>query len=109
MIALCRALDMPARYVAGHMPLFGALLPDSDIGIDFHAYVEVYVDGAWRVFDPRHNRAHTGRIKISHGMDAVDAAFATFYGEARPISTQVWAYAVDFATARVHDPVLLPA
>lgn len=38
MIALCRALDMPTRYVAGYMPLFEAT--DSDIGIDFHAYVE---------------------------------------------------------------------
>jgi transglutaminase-like putative cysteine protease len=108
MVALCRALDLPARYVAGHMPLFGAPLPDSDVGIDFHAYVEVYLEGAWHVFDPRHNKSHTGRIKIAHGMDAVDAAFATFYGNVRPVRFQVWAYAVDFATAQIHDPVLLP-
>jgi transglutaminase-like putative cysteine protease len=106
MVALCRALDMPARYVAGYMPLFEAT--DSDIGIDFHAYVEVYIAGAWHVFDPRHNRPHVGRIKIAHGMDAVDVAFATTYG---PVSTQlfkVWSYPVDHSSVRVGDPIQMP-
>jgi transglutaminase-like putative cysteine protease len=106
MVALCRALDMPTRYVAGYMPLFEAT--DSDIGIDFHAYVEVYVDGAWHVFDPRHNRPHIGRIKIAHGMDAVDVAFATIYGHVATELFQVWSYPVDHSTVRVGDPVQLP-
>ncbi|WP_082583896.1 transglutaminase-like domain-containing protein [Noviherbaspirillum sp. Root189] len=92
MIALCRALDMPARYVAGHMPYFG--VPEADIGVDFHAYCEVYFGGQWHVFDPRHNKPHPARIKIAHGMDAVDAAFATIYGNARLVDLQVWAYEV---------------
>ncbi|HZW19731.1 transglutaminase family protein [Noviherbaspirillum sp.] len=95
MVALCRALDIPARYVAGHMPLIGASIPDSDIGIDFHAYVEVYVEGAWRVFDPRYNRPYPGRIKIAHGADAVDAAFATYIGPVKPVTFEVWSYAID--------------
>ncbi|HYC43312.1 MAG TPA: transglutaminase family protein [Noviherbaspirillum sp.] len=95
MVALCRALDIPARYVAGHMPLIGTPLPDSDIGIDFHAYVEVYVEGAWRVFDPRYNRSHLGRIKVAHGADAVDAAFATYFGQVKPVKFEVWSYALD--------------
>jgi transglutaminase-like putative cysteine protease len=107
MVALCRALDMPARYVAGHMPLFE--VADSDIGIDFHAYAEVYLDGAWHIFDPRHNKPHVGRIKIAHGMDAVDAAFATIYGHVETVNFQVWAYQVDHSTVRVGDPVHLPA
>ena len=94
MVALCRALDIPARYVAGHMPLIGAAIPDSDIGIDFHAYVEVYVEGAWRVFDPRYNRPHLGRIKVAHGADAVDAAFATYFGQVKPVKFEVWSYAL---------------
>jgi transglutaminase-like putative cysteine protease len=106
MTALCRALDMPARYVAGYMPLFEA--SDTDIGIDFHAYVEVYIAGAWRVFDPRHNRPHVGRVKIAHGLDAGDVAFATIYGHAETMSFAVWSYPVDQATVRVGDPVSMP-
>jgi transglutaminase-like putative cysteine protease len=106
MVALCRVLDMPTRYVAGYMPLFEAT--DSDIGIDFHAYVEVYVAGAWHVFDPRHNRSHIGRIKIAHGMDAIDVAFATIYGRVATELFQVWSYPVDHSTVRVGDPVHMP-
>jgi transglutaminase-like putative cysteine protease len=98
MVAMCRALDIPARYVAGHMPLIGAPVPDSDIGVDFHAYVEVYVAGAWRVFDPRYNMWHVGRVKIAHGTDAVDAAFATYFGRVTPVSFEAWSYAVDHVT-----------
>ena len=96
MIALCRALGMPARYVAGHMAQLDAveLEPNSDIGVDFHAYVEVYLGDAWHIFDPRHNKPHTGRIKVAHGMDAVDVAFATFSGNVRPVHFKVWAYSV---------------
>ena len=108
MIALCRALDMPARYVAGYMPLFEAGDATTDIGTDFHAYVEVHAAGAWHVFDPRHNRPHPGRIGIAHGLDAVDAAFATISGHAEPAGFAVWAYPVDPAQVQVGDPVRLP-
>jgi len=106
MVALCRALDIPARYVAGYMPLFEA--GDSDIGLDFHAYVEVWIDGGWHVFDPRHNRPHVGRVRIAHGMDAVDCAFATIYGQARTMHFHVWSYPVDHHRERVGDPVQMP-
>ncbi|MGH8808324.1 MAG: transglutaminase-like domain-containing protein, partial [Noviherbaspirillum sp.] len=110
MVALCRALDIPARYVAGHMPLVPAGgAPKGDIGIDFHAYCEVYLGGHWHTYDPRHNRPHPGRIKIAHGMDAVDAAFATFYGDAVPVQYQVWAYQVDHGTVRAGDPITIIA
>ncbi|HYD96866.1 MAG TPA: transglutaminase family protein [Noviherbaspirillum sp.] len=94
MVALCRALDIPARYAAGHIPLIGASIPDSDIGIDFHAYVEVYVEGVWRVFDPRYNRPDVRHIKVAHGADAVDAAFATYFGRVKPVEFEVWSYAI---------------
>lgn len=97
MVALCRALDLPARYVAGHMPLFGPASPDPDcdIGIDFHAYVEVYTGGAWHVFDPRYDRPYTGRVKVAHGMDAADAAIATIYGNVWSSRFEVWAHACE--------------
>lgn len=105
MIALCRALDLPARYVAGHMPYLG--VAEGDIGVDFHAYCEVYLGGHWHTFDARHNKPHVGRIKIAHGMDAVDAAFATIYGDVMATTFQVWAYQVDHLQARVGDPVAI--
>ena len=105
MVALCRALDVPARYVAGHMPYRG--IAEHDIGVDFHAWCEVYLGGHWHIYDPRHNKSHAGRAKIAHGMDAVDAAFATIYGHAPMVKFQVWAYQVDPALARVGDPVAI--
>lgn len=95
MIALCRALDIPARYAAGHIPLVGNPLPGSDIGIDFHAFVEVHLDGRWQVFDPRHNRPGHIHLKLAHGMDAVDTAIATFHGPVSPAGFDVWAYAAE--------------
>jgi Transglutaminase-like superfamily len=95
MIALCRALDIPARYAAGHIPLVGDASPGSDIGIDFHAFVEVYIAGQWRVFDPRHNSPGNIHIKLAHGRDAVDTAIATFHGPVTPAGFEVWAYAAD--------------
>ncbi len=48
MIALCRALSIPARFVTGTD--YGA---DPALGPpDFHAYVEVYLNDRWYLFDP---------------------------------------------------------
>ncbi len=48
MIALCRAVNMPARFVTGID--YGA---DPALGpTDFHAYVEVYLGNRWYLFDP---------------------------------------------------------
>jgi len=92
MVALCRAMDIPARYAAGYLPYLDRSTAEGDMGVDFHAYCEVYLGGHWHICDPRYNRTHKGRIKIAHGMDAVDCAFATFYGEAALNGFQVWAY-----------------
>src|SRR5690606_27999645 len=48
MIALCRALSIPARFTSGID--YGA---DAALGPpDFHAYVEVFLSGHWYIFDP---------------------------------------------------------
>lgn len=92
MIAYCRALDIPARYVAGHLPLLPANDTGSpnDMGVDFHAWCEVYLDKAWHTYDARYNKALAGRVKIAHGMDAVDAAFATMYGNVAATYFEAW-------------------
>ena len=102
-IALCRALNLPARYVTGHLPDIGYVDPGSPM--DFHAYFEVYLDGNWFAYDPRYNVPRIGRVKIACGLDAVDCAFATIYGPATLTYFEVWAYQVPPNTVSVGDPI----
>lgn len=75
-IALCRALNIPARFVTGTD--YGA---DPALGpTDFHAYVEVYLGHRWYLFDPSGTAIPMGFIRIGTGRDAADAAFATIFG-----------------------------
>jgi len=104
-IALCRAFNLPARYVTGHLPDIGYVDPGSPM--DFHAYCEVYLGHEWFTFDPRYNIPRIGRVKIAHGADAVDGAFATIYGEAYLAHFEIWAYQVDAQRVSVGDPIEL--
>ncbi|WP_405373469.1 MULTISPECIES: transglutaminase family protein [unclassified Microbacterium] len=71
-IALLRAMDVPARYVACYAP---GLVP-----MDFHAVAEAYVDGAWRVVDATRLSNRRGLVRIATGRDAADCAFLSYYG-----------------------------
>ena len=102
-IALCRAFNLPARYVTGHLPDIGFTDPGS--AMDFHAYSEVYLGHEWFTFDPRFNVPRIGRVKVAHGADAVDGAFATIYGQASLTHFEVWAYQVNPQTVSVDDPI----
>ncbi len=102
-IALCRALNLPARYVTGHLPDIGCFDPGSPM--DFHAYFEVYLEHEWRTFDARFNVPRIGRVKIAHGVDAGEASFATTYGEAFLTSFNVWSYQVNPAFVSVGDSI----
>lgn len=76
MIALCRALNMPARFSTGTD--FGA---DPALGPpDFHAYVEVYLSHRWYIFDPSGTAIPLGFIRIGTGRDAADVSIATIFG-----------------------------
>jgi transglutaminase-like putative cysteine protease len=47
----------------------------SDPGpMDFNAWLEVYLDGAWYAFDARHNQRRIGPIPIAYGRDACDVS-----------------------------------
>ncbi len=76
MIALCRALNIPARFATGidygSNPAFGPT--------DFHAYVEVFLSGRWYLFDPSGMALPLGLIRLGNGRDAADVSFATIFG-----------------------------
>ncbi len=103
LVALCRTFNLPARYVSGHLPDIG--YPDPDVHMDFHAYAEVYLGGRWQTFDARFNVPRIGRVKVAGGLDAVDGAFSTIYGDARLAWFQVWAYQVPRGAVALGDPI----
>ena len=102
-IALCRAVNLPTRYVTGHLPDIGFVDPGSPM--DFHAYCEVFLDGRWFTYDARFNVPRIGRVKVSCGLDGVDGAFATVYGPAKLTYFEVWAYQVPPGEVKVGDPI----
>ena len=76
MIALCRAVNIPARMATGTD--YGA---DPGLGPpDFHAYVEVFLGDRWYIFDPSGTSIPMGFMRIGTGRDAADVAFATIFG-----------------------------
>jgi transglutaminase-like putative cysteine protease len=87
-IALCRCMNIPARYCTGYLGDMGTL-PPYGVG-DFAAWFEVYLGGTWHTFDPRNNVPRIGRILIARGRDAADVAIATTFGQNRLDSFKVW-------------------
>lgn len=77
-ISLCRALNIPARYVFGYLPDIG--VSDPGMPMDFCAWMEVYVGGRWFTFDPRNHEHRVGRTVIGRGRDAADVAMVTTFG-----------------------------
>ncbi len=102
-VALCRAFNLPARYVSGYVPDIG--FQDPGAPNDFHAYCEVYLGGRWQVFDARYNQPRIGRVRISAGYDAVNCAFTTVYGQAALTNFEVWSYQVDPDAVGIGDPI----
>jgi transglutaminase-like putative cysteine protease len=88
-ITLCRALNIPARYVAGYLPDIGVVPPD--LPMDFCSWFEAWLDGRWWTFDPRNNEPRVGRVVIARGRDALDGAMVTTWGAAELTVMEVWA------------------
>jgi len=80
-IALCRALSIPARYVGGYAV---GLEP-----MNFHACIEAYLGGAWRLFDPTDGIAPGLIVEATRGRDASTAGLTTIFGKVQPGSVQV--------------------
>jgi len=86
-IALCRAMNLPARYVTCYSHL---LNPP-----DFHAVLEVFIGGTWYVFDPTRLAPLNGLVRIATGRDAADAAVCTIFGTPVLNSMQVICNSMD--------------
>ncbi|MFD1510574.1 transglutaminase-like domain-containing protein [Lacimonas salitolerans] len=76
-VALCRAMNIPARYASGYLGDIG--VPYSGPG-DFCAWFEAYLGGRWYTFDARYNTPKIGRVLMVRGRDAADGAMITSFG-----------------------------
>ncbi|MGY9049560.1 hypothetical protein P775_21145 [Puniceibacterium antarcticum] len=75
LITLARAGTIPARIVSAYAP---RVEPP-----DFHAVVEVWLNGAWHLIDPTGMSTPEETAGICVGRDATDIAFLTTYGPAQ--------------------------
>lgn len=87
-ITLCRALNIPARYVNGFMGDIG-VVPDPS-PMDYNAWVEVFLDGRWFTVDARHNQPRIGRIVVARGRDASDIPLFSTFGPHQLNRFEVW-------------------
>lgn len=86
-IALCRAMNIPARYASGYLGDIG--VPPSGAG-DFCAWFEAFLDGRWHTFDARYNTPRIGRVLMVRGRDAADVAMLTSFGSYGLEHFRVW-------------------
>ncbi|WP_395745641.1 transglutaminase family protein [Prosthecobacter sp.] len=71
-IALCRAINVPARMVVGFVHRLDPM--------DLHAWFEAYIGGRWYTFDATEDKPGGGRIVVAYGRDAADVALASMFG-----------------------------
>jgi transglutaminase-like putative cysteine protease len=74
LIAMARAAEIPARMVGCYAP---DVRPQ-----DFHAVVEVWLEGGWHLVDPTGFAAPDTVVRIGVGRDATDVSFLTVFGTA---------------------------
>lgn len=87
-IALCRCMNIPARYCTGYLSEFGQPKPHPPD--DFAAWMEVFLGGRWWVFDPRNNNPRLGRILVARGRDAADVPLTQTFGPNTLTQFDVW-------------------
>lgn len=72
-IALCRSLNIPARFVVGYLYRLDPM--------DLHAWFEAFLEGQWYTFDATQAVTTGGRVILAYGRDAADVATATYFGD----------------------------
>ncbi len=92
-IALCRSLNIPARYCTGYLGDYGTPQPWGTM--DFAGWFEAYLGDRWYTFDPRNNTPRIGRVLIARGRDACDVALSNTFGPNVLERFKVWTDVVD--------------
>lgn len=87
-VALCRAVNIPARYATGYLGDIG--VPADPAPMDFSAWFEAYVGDTWWTYDARHNKPRIGRIVVARGRDAADTPIITTFGAHELTEFKVW-------------------
>jgi len=98
-IAICRCLNIPARYVNGYLGDIG--VPADPAPMDFSAWAEIFLDNRWYTFDARHNKPRSGRIVVARGRDANDVSLINSFGPHTLKSFEVWADETDATVLQV--------
>lgn len=88
-IAFCRALEMPARYCAGHLPAASGFAGRCEGA--FCAWFEVFLEGGWFVFDAWHAESPIGRVLVARGRDAADAPPVLAGADCGPVKLECFA------------------
>ena len=100
MIAMCRAVNIPARFTTGID--YGA---DPTLGpTDFHAYVEAWLGDRWYLFDPSGTAIPMGFVRFGTGRDAADVAFATIFGPVTASPPRIQIQAITGADGQLRIP-----
>jgi transglutaminase-like putative cysteine protease len=87
-IALCRCMNIPARYCTGYLGDIG--MPPPYGPMDFASWFEAFLGDRWYTFDARNNVPRIGRVLIARGRDAADVAIATTFGPNTLQGFRVW-------------------
>jgi transglutaminase-like putative cysteine protease len=87
-VAFCRCMNIPARYCTGYLGDVGVPPPYGPM--DFAAWFEAFLDGAWHTFDARNNTPRIGRVLIARGRDAADVAISNAFGLCTLTGFRVW-------------------
>jgi transglutaminase-like putative cysteine protease len=87
-VALCRCMNIPARYCTGYLSDID--IPPPHGPMDFAAWFEAYLGGHWYVFDPRNNAPRVGRVLVARGRDAADVPISNSFGPNTLKSFRVW-------------------
>lgn len=106
-VALCRCMNIPARYCSGYLGDIG--IEPVDVPMDFHAWFEAYLGGEWHSFDARHRVPRIGRILMACGRDAADTALTTAFGAVQLVSFQVVTEEVKAAGTQTSGSLTLAA
>ncbi|MGA8009669.1 MAG: transglutaminase family protein, partial [Thiomonas sp.] len=101
-IALCRCMNIPARYCTGYLGDYGTAPPYGTM--DFAGWFEAFLGDRWYTFDARNNTPRIGRVLIARGRDACDVALTSTFGPNTLEGFKVWTDVLDASVTGTDAP-----